>query len=455
MKKTILILLSTLILSAFTAKSQNTWEQITPTGDIPGSRQGHSMVTIDDKIYLFGGMDGSKLYEIEPEIYIAVSDNTRVVKTLKTKKPTLKGSKSLLNNLSIYDTVYQKWDEEEPANTPPPTRFGHKAVVKDGKMYVFFGMGDSNALDDIWEYDPATKEWTQIVPVSSNNPVARFDHSATISGSVVWIAGGLDNNGNPLNDLWYYSFGSNEFTQCNNIPAASGIYGHVAACSGSELYVYGGYQGSEPANTMYKYTIGSGGTWTTENIQGILPAPTAYSAAAQYGPELYIAGGETSTGVTGSAYVWDMLQQQFTQLSDGPAWAYGAFAFLYSPNITKQNKETEYAKILFYGGSSDFVNYNEETWVYTTDIEISTNINETENNKIKIYPNPATSQISFTIPSTESIVSIKIYNQNGQIIQQIIKPDQTTINISGLIPGLYFIRIDTEANRYISKIIKE
>ena len=420
MKNTFLVLLCTLILSAITASSQNTWEQITPTGDIPGFRQGHSMVTIDDKIYLFGGMDGSK---------------------------------SFFNDISIYDACYQEWMEEEPANTPPPARFGHKAVVKDGKMYVFFGQGASDALDDIWEYDPATKEWAQIVPVSSNNPVGRFDHTAIVSGSVVWIAGGLDNNGNPLNDLWYYSFGSNEFTQCNDIPAANGVYGHVSACSGSEVYIFGGYQGSEPANTMYKYTIGSAGTWTTENIQGTLPTPTAYSAAAQYGPELYIAGGETSTGVTGSTYVWDMLQQQFTQLPDGPAWAYGAFAFLYSPNMAKQEKETEYAKILFWGGSADFVNYNEETWVYTTEIEISTSINETENNNIKIYPNPAQDFITIEL-GQEDLQSQDLNYQLCDITGRIIAAGKilTTkeiIDISGEAAGVYFIKL-LEDNKTIS-----
>lgn len=408
MKKTFTFFAFTLFfLSTF---AQNTWQQITPTGDIPAERQGHSMVTIDNLVYLFGGMNSSK---------------------------------SILNNLSIYDSEYDNWVEEDPANTPPPPRFGHQSVVKDGKMYVFFGMGTSNALDEIWEYDPANKEWTQIIPVSSNNPVARFDHTAIVSGSVVWIAGGLDNNGMPLNDLWYYSFGSNELTQCNNIPAANGVYGHVSACSGSEVYIFGGYQGSALSNTMFKYTIGSEGTWNTVNIGGALPAPTAYSASAQYGTDLYIAGGETGTGVTGSTWLWDMAQQQFTQLANGPAWAYGAFAFTNSGDPLKQKNEPEYAEILFWGGSADFVVYNDETWIYTTDIEIPVGINENTGREINVFPNPATDYIYITLSNeiiSNTSCSYQLLDIMGREVSTgIIAQEKQCLDISEISEGLYFL----------------
>ena len=425
MKKTFTLIALTLF--CFTTFAQNTWQQITPTGDLPAERQGHSMVTIDTLVYLFGGMNSSK---------------------------------SLLNIIHSFDPQIQEWEEEEPSNTPPPARFGHRAVVYDNKMYVFFGQGTSNALDDIWEYDPATNEWAQIVPASSNNPVGRFDHTATLSGSVVWIAGGLDNDGMPLNDLWYYSFGSNEFTQCNNIPAAEGVYGHVSACSGSEVYIFGGYQGSDPANTMYKYTIGSAGTWTTENIQGTLPDPTAYSASAQYGTDLYIAGGETSTGVTGSTWVWNMAQQQFTQLADGPAWAYGAFAFTNSGQFAKQKEEPVYAEMLFWGGSADFVVYNDETWIYTTDIEIPTGINENTGREVNIYPNPATNHIYISINNeifNTASCSYQLFDIMGREVNTgIVSKENQLLDISSIPEGIYFLNIYANNELLnIQKIVKQ
>ena len=83
-------------------------------------------------------------------------------------------------------------------------------------------------------------------------------------------------------------------------------------------------------------------------------------------------------------------------------------------------------------------------------------INEIKNtNFIFVYPNPANNVINISVSLTETIESIKIYNQSGQLVKQITKPQGTSINISDLNKGLYFIRTDTETNRYLSKMIKE
>ena len=89
---------------------------------------------------------------------------------------------------------------------------------------------------------------------------------------------------------------------------------------------------------------------------------------------------------------------------------------------------------------------------------IISSINETDfsqNINLQIYPNPATKEIKITIPNNEPIESINIYNQNGQLVKQITKPNKTNINVSDLNTGLYFIRTDSKAKRYLSKMIKE
>lgn len=90
--------------------------------------------------------------------------------------------------------------------------------------------------------------------------------------------------------------------------------------------------------------------------------------------------------------------------------------------------------------NSEFVGINDE---------FDKNIN------LQIYPNPASTEINLSLPNNETIESIKIYNQNGQLLKQIIKPNAEKINVSDLKTGLYFIRTDTDTNRYLSKMIKE
>src|SRR5690606_6457646 len=82
---------------------------------------------------------------------------------------------------------------------------------------------------------------------------------------------------------------------------------------------------------------------------------------------------------------------------------------------------------------------------------VISSINECEFSKnlnLQVYPNPATTEVNLTIPNNETIESIKIYNQNGQLIKQITKPDKSSINVSDLITGLYFIRTDCKTTRY-------
>ncbi len=79
----------------------------------------------------------------------------------------------------------------------------------------------------------------------------------------------------------------------------------------------------------------------------------------------------------------------------------------------------------------------------------------TKNINLQVYPNPATGEINLAVPNNETIESIKIFNQNGQLVKQITNPEKTSVNVSNLNTGVYFIRTDTETNRYLSKIIKQ
>ncbi|MDD3741667.1 MAG: T9SS type A sorting domain-containing protein, partial [Bacteroidales bacterium] len=131
-----------------------------------------------------------------------------------------------------------------------------------------------------------------------------------------------------------------------------------------------------------------------------------------------------------------------------------------SPNMAKQEKETEYAEILFWGGSSDFVNYNDETWVYTTDIEISTSINETENNNIEIYPNPATDYIYINLSNelfNTALCSYQLLDIMGRKVNiGIISKENHLLDISIIPKGIYFLHIQANDELFsIQKIVKQ
>ena len=126
-------------------------------------------------------------------------------------------------------------------------------IDASGKLWLFGGEttdanGNTSYLGDLWNYDPATQQWTWVsgssapdaTPVygtlglaaAQNQPGARF-------GSVTWIdaagklwlfGGGIDANGaefNLFNDLWLFDPVSKQWTWVSGSPSlnAIGVYG--------------------------------------------------------------------------------------------------------------------------------------------------------------------------------------------------------------------------------------
>lgn len=76
------------------------------------------------------------------------------------------------------------------------------------------------------------------------------------------------------------------------------------------------------------------------------------------------------------------------------------------------------------------------------------------NNTIHIFPNPATNLIKFDKTENIKIEKIKVSDLRGRIFE-VPFDSIDTIDISNLLPGIYFIHIHTEANVYSQKIIKK
>jgi hypothetical protein len=84
---------------------------------------------------------------------------------------------------------------------------------------------------------------------------------------------------------------------------------------------------------------------------------------------------------------------------------------------------------------------------------LTVGINEESMQNVRVYPNPATSQI--TISNVVSpILTIKIIDISGKTIKR-INHDSNTINVSDLTKGIYFLQVQTEQSVINKKFIKE
>ena len=413
MKKKIILpafLVLLMALSQYLLPAQNTWQQIFPTGDNPSAREGHSMVTIDGLVHLFGGKDNNASY------------------------------KGLFSSMHVYLPGTQEWMEEEPENTPPAARSGHKAIVYNGKMYVFFGQGNSGVLDDLWEYNPDTNEWMQINPGSVIKPPARHDHSATVYGDKVYVVGGLNGSGNPLSDCWAYNFTNNQWEQYANIIGGN-INGHAAVIHNEDLMIYGGLRNGAMLNPGVFVFSPDSDSWQSTPSQGT-PYPTADAAYVQRGSEVFIFGGYSGY-YEDQCFKWDLTNQQFTQLAPGPALA-GASAAI-CPKASAKSTKTSYQEFVLFGGSNEGV-LNDNTWIYTSDIDI-TGIESIPDKQIsiKIFPNPAIDFITIETDQ-QDFKGNNLYYQlcdiQGRVLTtQSITAPKTTIHVENQNSSVFFIKI--------------
>jgi hypothetical protein len=90
---------------------------------------------------------------------------------------------------------------------------------------------------------------------------------------------------------------------------------------------------------------------------------------------------------------------------------------------------------------------------YTQSVSVCTSLNELKNNSIKIYPNPASAEL--TISSPIKFTDVKIVNSIGQIVQE--SKYNNPVSVVELSSGIYFVQLFNENGKLlkVAKFIKE
>lgn len=95
------------------------------------------------------------------------------------------------------------------------------------------------------------------------------------------------------------------------------------------------------------------------------------------------------------------------------------------------------------------------TNIETTIIQTLANQTLASSENFKVYPNPVKEVLNLYATGLYTVNSISIFNSLGQLIQIISNPISSSINVSGLKQGIYFINISTENGITSVKFIKE
>jgi N-acetylneuraminic acid mutarotase len=263
----------------------DSWQEI--PGVLPPARHGHSMVELNGKLYMFGGISGE-------------------------------GRPAPMDDLWQFGS--DQWEELTPAD-PPVARYGHSATAANGKMYITGGLdANGRAIADIWSYDPAANSWTSL-PMGGQTPAPSYYHStvALPDGRVMTFAG-LYNPTTPLQTFPHvYNPETGQWVQKNIAPFAS-LYGHTAFVRDNKMYVVGGSSVSNVTNSDIWVFDPVANAWSQLTPQTLAkPAPRRFHYMTVTADAFRAFGGESETVAEfNDSWEFSFTGQSWTQRADMP-----------------------------------------------------------------------------------------------------------------------------------------
>jgi N-acetylneuraminic acid mutarotase len=190
-------------------------------------------------------------------------------------------SRVTTRTVQVYDSAQNRWS----LTTPLPIPLNHAMpAVANGRVYIIGGQtnssGDEAYVDTVFEYDPATTNWTE----RARMPTARSAGAAAVIGDLIYVAGGRPPRGQ---DFAVYHVVSNRWTTLPDMPTGRN---HLAAAPiDGRIYVAGGRLG---------------GGFTSQMVAALEMFDPATGAWTNRAPMLEPRGGVNGIAIDGCFFVF-------------------------------------------------------------------------------------------------------------------------------------------------------
>ena len=162
-----------------------------------------------------------------------------------------------VDEIMVWNHASREWKELTPGTLPgtdyPEPRYGAASCVQDS-VYVFGGKAGKGFFNDLWTYDRKVKKWKELVPFDDKVvPSGRFLAGVGLA-SEVWVYGGLEWTGKPLNDMWGYDVALRTWRQLEpKGTRPSKLYSHSTFVRGTEFCIHGGRTEEGANGDIYCY----------------------------------------------------------------------------------------------------------------------------------------------------------------------------------------------------------
>lgn len=348
-------------------------------------------------------------------------------------------SGNFANDFWEYEAMTNTW--EQKSNFIDVSRWQAGTFSIGTKGYVCTGGGSSNTA--LWEYDSSTDSWMQKANfINARNTAVGFS-----IGTRGYMGTGASQGPICEKDFWEYNPSSNTWIQRANIPigrsyavglsiGANGYIGTGADCTGNVF------------DDFWRYDTTSD-SWTQKaNFPGgkRLDIDGGHFAIGNYG---YIGTGCYPNSISSFNDFWEYnpSNDTWSQIPSLPAQSrIGACGF------SLNNKG--YIGFGFWFTSA-IPNYLNDLWEYDPN---GNGISENEfENSLSLSSNPAWDKLQITISKfqNEEIVAV-VFDVMGKQVgnKQSAVGNKTTIDISFLEKGVYYLKVSSEGVTAVKKFIK-
>jgi hypothetical protein len=290
--------------------------------------ESHSMVVINNNMYVFGGTTSNKFYKIN-------TDGTIEEKTLNGNTDNIPSTRSKHSMVAIGSNIYifggkndgidfddfYKIDtttynstkiELQPtdgnSDNKPSARSGHSMVAINSNIYIYGGYDNFQGIffDDFYKIDTTSSNCTKIElqPTDGTKPTERSGHSMVAIESNIYIFGG--HYANFFDDFYKIDTTTNISTEIelqpidgNSDNRPSKRTGHSMVAIGTNIYIFGGMYAdgnSELYNDLYKIDINGNSKKISFNAESI--TERYFHTMVVLDNNFYIYGGKNIDGNT-------------------------------------------------------------------------------------------------------------------------------------------------------------
>lgn len=384
-------------------------------------------------------------------------------------------SSSNATTIYIYDIEMDQWTSG--TEMPQGTSYAEGCIL-DNKVYLIGGL-ESGTTDwaitnRVLRYDPAEDLWDTLASMNQ----ARAHLSASVFDDKIYAIGGIDQMAGTIYDVVeVYDPVLDQWTIKNPIPTK--ICFHSSIAFGDRIWVMSGTPEASDTNidSVYIYTPVSD-SWSTSTLEDVPSVNCWDPQMLTHDEKIYLLCGSSgiSFGDVSEVIAFDfpVARVQTDTAISGESFEvlfYEDGDIFVTPSGTKAEKTAiETASILNVSGATGQeitiqLDSPGSYWIYgiasderldhgySSVLTVATSVNDEKIPDLRFYPNPAGDYLTIELPFTGDISLVDILGRELAAIPDVMR--KTTIPVSEISRGIYFLRVSNGTNCLVERVVVE